>query len=66
VVVLVEAVALEGDTDFGEDLANAGAALVGLVLMHLRTDRERVVGKRLPQFKHLAGAFTPVVIGRHG
>ncbi len=65
-IVLVETITLEGDTDLGEDLFDAGSALVGLALVRLGADRQRVVGERLPQFEHLAGALTPVVIGRHG
>lgn len=65
-IVLVEAVALECDPDFGEDLPHAGTTLTVFVLVNLRTGGEGVVGERLPEFEHLAGTFTPVVIGRHG
>lgn len=65
-VVLVEPVALECNPHLGEHLPYSGAAFVGFALVHLWTGSEGVVGERLPEFKHLAGAFTSVVIGRHG
>jgi hypothetical protein len=65
-IVLVESITLEGDADLGEDLPHAGAALVGFAVVHLGADGEGVVRERLPEFEHLAGAFTSVVIGRHG
>lgn len=34
--------------------------------MGSRAGRERVLGKGLPHLKHLAGALTPIVVGRHG
>lgn len=65
-VVLVEPIALKCDAHLGKHLPYAGAALAGFTFVHLWTDGEGVVGERLPKFKHLAGAFTSVVIGRHG
>ena len=65
-VVLVEAVALEGDTDLREDLLDLGTTHVGIASMGLGTDRQGVLGEGLPGLKHLAGALTAVVIGWHG
>lgn len=65
-VVLVEPVAFECDTDLGKHLPHTGAALAGFAFVNLWTDGEGVVGEGLPKFEHLAGAFTSIVIGRHG
>ena len=65
-VVLVEAIALEGDADLAEHLLHGGAADVVLSLVSLGAHGERIVGERLEELEHLAGAFTSVVVGRHG
>lgn len=65
-VVLVETVALERDADLAEDLPHGRAADIGLAVVGLGAGLDRVVRERLPQLEHLAGALTPVVVGRHG
>ena len=67
-VVLVEAVALERDADLAEDLLHgrpAGLATVVVAPVGTGAGRERLVGERLPDLEHLAGAFAPVVVRGH-
>lgn len=65
-IVLVETIALERDADLREDLLDGGATHVGFAVVGLRANRQRVVGERLPDLEHVAGALAAVVIGRHG
>jgi acyl phosphate:glycerol-3-phosphate acyltransferase len=65
-VVLVEAIPFEGDTDLAEDLLHRGATFLRLAIVGLGTHGEGVVGKGLPQLEHLAGSSASVVVGRHG
>lgn len=65
-VVLVEPVALERDTDLGEHLLDGSATDLGVARVGAGALGERVVGERLPQLEHLAGAVASVVVGRHG
>jgi glycerol-3-phosphate acyltransferase PlsY len=66
VIVLVETITLERDADLAEDLLYRGAAVVRFAFVGLRARGQSVVAERLPQLKHLAGAFTSIVVGRHG
>ena len=65
-IVFVETAALERDPDLAEDLFNGGSARVGVALVGLGAIGQGVVRKRLPELEHFAGAFTSIVVGRHG
>ncbi len=64
-IVFVEAVTLERDAYLRKDLLDDRAAHVGFAVVGLRTLGKAVVGKRLPNRKHLAGATAAVVVGGH-
>lgn len=64
-VVLVKALTFERDPNLGENLLDFGAAGFGVAVVGERTRRDGRISKRLPEFKHFAGAFTPIVVGRH-
>ncbi|MCY4492941.1 MAG: glycerol-3-phosphate acyltransferase [Acidimicrobiaceae bacterium] len=64
-IVLVEAVALEGDPHLGEDPLDGRSALPVLIVMHLGAAGQGLVAKRLPKLKHLSGPLAPVVVGGH-
>jgi len=66
VIVLVEAVALERDADLAEDLLDRRAAFVVFAGVRLGTCGQGIIAERLPQLEHFAGAFTSIVVGRHG
>lgn len=64
-IVLVEAVSLERDSDLGEHFLHGCAALLILVVVDLSADGQGFVAKRLPHLEHLSGALTAVVVGGH-
>ena len=64
-IVFVETLSLERDSDLREHLLDRCTALLIFVVMDLSADGYGFVAKRLPQFKHLSGALTPVVVGGH-
>lgn len=65
-VVLVETVTLERDANLAEHLLHGRSTLGIFAVVGLRAFGQGVVAERLPQLEHLAGAFTSVVVGRHG
>lgn len=64
-IVLVETLSLERDSNLREHLLDGCAALLALVVMDLSADGQGFVAKRLPQLEHLSGALTAIVVRGH-